>query len=72
MLLSTILLLLELFYAFTMEIDAGYYDCKNCHNKFVPSYIEAMIHPVFGTTRYLKCPKCSKRTWAKKVMAKEQ
>ena len=44
---------------------------KKCHHKFVPNYKEALISMHMSTTRYLKCPKCNKRSWTKKVMNKE-
>ena len=69
--ISTIIFVLVAFYALKLEVEAGYYECKNCHNKFVPNYLTAMMMPHIHTTRYLKCPKCNKRTWAKKVMTRE-
>lgn len=66
----TILFVLVAFYALKLEVDAGYYECKNCGHKYVPSYFIALIVPHVHTTRYLKCPKCGRRTWAKKVMSK--
>lgn len=67
---STIILIAVLFYGLKLEVDAGFYECKNCHHKHVPSYLRALYTPHMGTTRYLKCPKCKKRTWSKKVMTK--
>ena len=68
---STIVLVIVAFYALKLEIDAGYYECRKCHHRYVPkSYWKAMISPHLNTTRYLKCPKCGKRSWAKKVMNK--
>ena len=69
-LISTIVLIITGFIALKFEVDAGYYECKSCHHKFIPTYIEAMMAPHMSTTRYIKCPKCNKRTWAKKVMSK--
>lgn len=66
--LSTILFVFVCFYAFKIEIDIGYYQCHKCNNKFKPTYLEALIAPHVHTTRYLKCPKCGKRTMAKKVL----
>ena len=68
---STILLLIALLYAFKLEVEAGYYECKNCHHRHIPTYFQALNAPHMSTTRYLKCPKCNKRTWSKKVMTKE-
>ena len=68
---STILFLIAGFIALKFELDAGYYECKKCHHRYVPaSYFEVMIAPHINTTRYLKCPKCHKRSWTKKVMTK--
>lgn len=68
---STIVFVIAAFIGLKFEVDAGYYECKNCHHKFVPTYKEVMFAMHFGTTRYLKCPECHKRSWAKKVMTKE-
>ena len=68
---STVLLVLVCFYLLKLEVEAGYYECSNCHHRHIPSYQEALWAPHMSTTRYLKCPKCNKRTWSKKVMTKE-
>ena len=68
---STIILVIVCFYGLKLEIDAGYYECKNCHHRHVPKYYQALIAPHMSTTRYLKCNKCNKITWSKKVMTKE-
>ena len=68
---STIVLVIAAFYALKLEVDAGYYECKNCHHRFIPTYKEVLFAPHMSTTRHLKCPKCNKKTWSKKVMTKE-
>ena len=67
---STVIFLISAFIALKFEKDAGYYECKNCHHKHVPTYFSVLWAPHMSTTRYLKCPKCGKRTWSKKVMTK--
>ena len=67
---STIILLIAGFIALKFEVDAGYYECKNCHHKYVPTYMQVLLAPHISTTRYLKCPKCNKRSYSKKVMTK--
>lgn len=67
---STIVFVIAGFIGLKFEVDAGYYECKKCHHKFVPTYTEAMFAMHISTTRHLKCPKCHKRSWAKKVMSK--
>jgi len=63
-----IVFLIPCFYAFKLEINIGVYKCKNCSCEIIPSYTEALWAMHRGTTRYLKCPNCHKRTWCKKVI----
>ena len=67
---STIIFVIAGFIALKFEVEAGYYECKKCHHKFIPTYKEVMIAAHMSTTRYLKCPKCHKRSWSKKVLSK--
>ena len=65
-----VLFLIPCFYALKLEISVGAYKCKNCGHEFVPTYSEALNAMHAGFTRHLKCPKCGKRTWCKKVINK--
>ena len=65
-----IVFLIPCFYALKLEISVGAYKCKNCGNEIVPTYLQALNAMHCGTTRYLKCPNCKKRTWCKKVFKK--
>jgi transcriptional regulator with XRE-family HTH domain len=67
---STAIFVLACFYLLKLEVDAGYYECKKCHHRHVPTYSQVLWAPHMSTTRYLKCPKCGKRSWSKKVMSK--
>lgn len=67
---STILLLIALFYVFKIGNETGYYECGECHHRFVPKYFPSLMAPHLFTTRYLRCPKCNKKSWAKKVFTK--
>ncbi len=58
------------FYALKLEVSVGHYKCKNCGHEIVPTYSEALWAMHRGTTRHLKCPKCGKRTWCRKVIKK--
>ena len=62
--------LIPCFYALKLEVSVGAYKCKNCGHEIVPTYKEALNAMHRGTTRYLKCPNCNKRTWCKKVLKK--
>ena len=65
-----IVFLLPCFYALKLEVSVGSYKCKKCGCEIVPTYKEALNAMHMGTTRYLKCPKCKKRTWCKKNIKK--
>ena len=65
-----VVFLIPCFYALKLEVSVGAYKCKNCGHEIVPTYSEALNAMHMGTTRYLKCPKCNKRTWCKKVLKK--
>ena len=62
--------LMPCFYALKLEISVGAYKCKNCGHEIVPTYTQALNAMHMGTTRYLKCPNCNKRSWCKKVLKK--
>ena len=60
--------LIPCFYALKLEISVGAYKCKECGHEILPTYSEALMAMHKSTTRYLKCPKCNKRTWCKKII----
>ena len=63
-----VLFLIPCFYALKLEVSVGAYRCKNCGDEIVPTYSQALNAMHRGTTRYLKCPKCNKRSWCKKIL----
>ena len=65
-----VVFLIPCFYALKLEVSVGAYKCKNCGCEIVPTYTQALNAMHRGTTRYLKCPKCGKRTWCKKIIKK--
>ena len=65
-----VVFLIPCFYALKLEVNVGAYKCKNCGYEIVPTYKQALNAMHRGTTRYLKCPNCNKRTWCKKVLKK--
>ena len=42
--------------AVKIEQKIGYYECKNCKHRYVPTYREVLLAMHIGTTRRLKCP----------------
>ena len=56
------------FVCLRIEQVAGYYECKKCKHKYIPTYKQINMAMHMGRTRYLKCPKCNKKSWNKKVI----
>ena len=56
------------FFAVRIEQVAGYYECKHCKHKYVPTYKQVVSAMHYGRTRYMKCPKCKKFSYQKKVI----
>lgn len=60
-----------LFIAAEGERTIGYYKCKACGERFIPTFGAYTLGIHILTTRYLRCPKCGKVTWCKKVLSKD-
>ena len=58
------------FFAVGIEQKAGYYECQECHHKYVPTYSSVLFAMHVNRTRYMKCPECGKKSWQKKVISK--
>ena len=69
--LSVVQIVTIAFIAVGIEQKAGYYECQHCHHRYVPTYWQTNLAPHIGRTRYMKCPKCGRRSWHKKVLNKE-
>ena len=65
-----IIFLVCMFFALRIEQIAGYYECRECHHKFVPTYSQVFFAQHINRTRKMKCPKCGKKSWCKKVISK--
>ena len=71
MVLGFILFFAGCFYALRIEQVAGYYACKECGLRYVPTYKAVNMAAHIGRTRYMRCPQCGKKSWQKKVLSKE-
>ena len=69
--LGFVLFLAGCFYALQIEQVAGYYICKECGHRYVPTYKAVAMAPHMGRTRYMRCPQCEKKSWQKKVLSKD-
>lgn len=56
-------------YALKIEQTAGYYECGECHHRYVPTFKSVLWAPHICRTRYMKCPKCNEKSWQKKVIS---
>ena len=58
-------------FALRIEQIAGYYECEHCKHRYVPKFGATLVAPHMGRTRHMKCPKCNKKSWQKKVISKD-
>ena len=65
-----ILFIIGVLCAIKIEQVAGYYECQECHYKYIPTYRNTLFSMHFNRTRYMRCPKCNKKSWTKKVISK--
>lgn len=54
-----------------IEQTVGYYECKRCHYRYIPTYSNILYAMHIGRTRYMKCPKCHKYSWNRKVISRK-
>lgn len=66
--LSIFIVAIAVIVSLRIEQVAGYYECKKCHHKYIPTYKQISFSMHMGRTRYLKCPNCGKKSWNKKVI----
>ena len=67
--LAFLVLIIGVSFALKIETETGYYECQKCHHKYVPKYSQVYFAMHSGTTRYMKCPKCNKKSWQKKTLS---
>ena len=63
-----ILFCIGVHFCLIIEKDAGYYKCSKCEHKYIPTYNQVLWAMHMGRTRFMKCPKCGKKSWHKKVI----
>ena len=69
--LSLLPLLIATPFALKIEQKAGYYECQKCGHKHIPRYSNVFFAMHINRTRYIRCPKCGKMSWQKKMISKE-
>ena len=56
-----------------IEVKTGYYECAECGHIYKPSSLLKTAFAIhMNTTRYMKCQKCGKRCWQKKVLTNDE
>lgn len=66
-----ILFAIGMMYCTRIEQIAGYYECQKCHHKFIPTFNQVLFAMHINRTRYMKCPKCRKRSWCRKKISEK-
>lgn len=69
--LGFVLFIVGCFCALRIEQVAGYYECRHCNHRYVPTFKSVNLAMHMGRTRYMKCPECGKMSWQRKVVEKE-
>ena len=69
-LIALLILFTGIYFALNIERDAGYYECRSCHHRYVPDFSHVVMAMHIGRVRLMKCPSCGKRTWQKKVLSR--
>ena len=63
--------LIGCFCALRIEQIAGYYECKVCGHRYIPTFKSVNLAMHMGRKRYMKCPECGQKSWQKKVLTKK-
>ena len=66
MVVGFIIFIIGIHFCLLIEKDAGFYECKHCGCKHIPTYKQVLWSMHSGRTRFIKCPKCNKKSWQKK------
>ena len=67
-LVSTVLVLIAVFYAAKVDYETGVYECRKCGYTFKPTFKAYVFGMHTLTTRRLKCPKCEEKIWCRRKM----
>ncbi len=65
--ISLLIFATGIFFSLKIEREVGFYECHNCHHKYIPKLLPFFFSMNFLRRRYLKCPYCHKKSWNKKV-----
>lgn len=69
--LSFIFIFVGLFGLILLDVNIGYFECAECHERFIPSIKDYVFGMHTLKKRKLKCPICGKKTWCLKRMTRK-
>ena len=69
--LSLIFIFIGLFGLVLLDVNIGYFECAECHERFIPSIKDYVFGMHTLKKRKLKCPICGKKTWCLKRMTRK-
>lgn len=69
--LSLIFIFVGLFGLVLLDVNIGYFECAECHERFIPSIKDYVFGMHTLKKRKLKCPMCGKKTWCLKRMTRK-
>ena len=69
--LSFIFIFVGLFGLILLDVNIGYFECAECHERFIPSIKDYVFAMHTLKKRKLKCPICGKKTWCLKRMTRK-
>lgn len=69
--LSFIFIFVGLFGLVLLDVNIGYFECAECHERFIPSIKDYVFGMHTLKKRKLKCPICGKKTWCLKRMTRK-
>ena len=71
---NLVMLILVGFFTLNILQKAGYYECQECKHQYIPGYTQMFfgLSGITNTNWRMKCPKCKKKCWHKKVLTKSE
>ena len=69
-----VILILVGFFTLNILQKTGYYECQECKHKYIQGYTQMFfgMSGITNTNWRMKCPKCKKKCWHKKVLTKSE
>jgi len=69
-----VMLILVGFFTLNILQKTGYYECQECKHQYIPRYTQMFfsMSGITNTNWRMKCPKCKKKWWHKKVLTKNE